>query len=181
MSDFSLFLLSSLFFLLTTTMIHRFLSCLVISLSLICAVSCYPVRTADELISLFKDVTESALKTDIEVLSDLDFSDANLTLPLGTFSDGTCVSFGGVFQGNGHIIKGLRMNNTNKSGYNGVGLFCMLENATVENIVIDSSCSFSGGYVGALSVSYAGSLIVKNATNKAAVNGDSVGVGGFVG
>ena len=96
------------------------------------------MRTADELISLFKDATESALKTDIEVLSDLDFSDANLTFPLGAFSNGTCVSFSGVFQGNGHTIKGMRMKNTKKSGYNGVGLFCMLENATVENIVIDS-------------------------------------------
>ena len=59
--------------------------------------------------------------------------------------------------------------------------FCMVENATVENLVIDSSCLFGGEFVGALSAYYSGSLVIKNTTNKADVSGESVGAGGFVG
>ena len=150
--------------------------------SFLCASLCHsvPVTTADDLISLFKHATGNTVTTNIELLDDLDFSSSTLTLPLGAFSNGTCVSFSGVFQGNGHSIKGLKMNNTNKAGYKHAGLFCSLKDATVENLVIDSSCSFTGDCAGALSVSVTGSLTVKHTTNNAAVNG-SYGVGGFIG
>ncbi len=120
------------------------------------------------------------MKTDIELLDDLDFSSSTLTFPLGVFSNGTCVAFSGRFQGNGHSIKGLKMNNTNNAGYKHAGLFHRLNNATVENLVIDSSCSFTGYYVGALSVSVGGSLTVISTKNKAAVSG-TWDVGGFIG
>jgi hypothetical protein len=138
------------------------------------------VATADDLISLFKHATGNTLQTDIEVTADLDFSSSNLTLPLGAFSNGTCVAFSGVIHGNGHSIKGLRMNNTKNKGYNNSGLFCSLKNATFENLVIDSSCSFTGDSAGALSVSLDGSLTVKHTTNNAAVSG-RWRVGGFIG
>ena len=150
--------------------------------SFLCASLCHtrPVATADDLISLFEHATGNTLQTNIEVTADLDFSSSTLTLPLGAFSNGTCVAFSGVFQGNGHSIKGLKMNNTNNAGYNMSGLFCSLKDAAVENLVIDSSCSFTGDRAGALSVSVGGSLIVKHTTNNAAVNGDWR-VGGFIG
>ena len=150
--------------------------------SFLCASLCHthPVANADDLISLFKHATGNTLQTDIEVTADLDFSHHTLTLPLGAFSNGTCVSFSGVFQGNGHSIKGLKINSANKAGYNMSGLFCSLKNATVENLVIDSSCSFTGWYAGALSVSVTGSLTVKHITSNAAVSGTER-VGGFIG
>ena len=56
-----------------------------------------------------------------------------------------------------------------------------MKGATVENLVIDSSCSFTGYFfAGALSVSLTGSLTATNVTNKAAVSGNE-GAGGFVG
>ena len=100
------------------------------------------VDSAEKLIRLFEEAGGKPLETHIEVTADLDFSFH--TLPLGAFSNGTCVSFSGVFQGNGHSIKGLKMNNTKNEGYNNSGLFCSLKDATVENLVIDSSCSFIG-------------------------------------
>ena len=147
-----------------------------------CADSVF-VETAAELIKLFRDAKGNTLQTDIEVTADLDFSASTLTFPLGVSDDGgTCVSFSGVFQGNGHSIKGLEMDNTYKTGYKGAGLFCSLKNATVENIVIDSSCYFSGygDGVSALSVSVNGSLSLKNVTNKAVVSG-YYRVGSFIG
>ena len=138
------------------------------------------MANAYDLISLFKNATGNTLQTDIEVTADLDFSSSNLRRPLGAFSNGTCVSFSGVFQGNGHSIKSLKMNNQNNEGYKHAGLFCSLMNAIVENIIIDSSCSFTGYSAGALSVSVNGSLTVKHTTNNATVSGTE-NVGGFVG
>ena len=132
---------------------------------------CASVGTADDLISLFNKATGNTLKTDIEVNADLDFSDSSLTLPLGAFSNGTCMAYSGEFHGNGHSVKGLTMNNTNNVGYKYAGLFCGLKDAIIENLLIDSSCSFIGNWAGALSVSVKGSLTVRNTTNKAVING----------
>ena len=118
-SDFSL---SHLLFLMAVTMVHRFLSCLVVSLSLICAVSCLPVSTSFNLVDLFYNAT-GTVKTDIELIADLDFSMTIITLPLGASSDGTCAAFSGVFQDNGHSIKGLKLKYTKQSGFDGSGLF----------------------------------------------------------
>ena len=124
------------------------------------------MSTADQLIDLFKNAAGNTLDEDIELLDDLDFSHASLTLPLGVFSNGTCVPFSGVFQGNGYSIRGLDMKNEGRQGYNNAGLFCSLKNATVENLVIDSSCLFNGYSAGALCVFVEGSLVVKNDTKK---------------
>ena len=140
--------------------------CFVVALSLISTVSCLPVSTADQLINLFKNAAGSTLDEDIELLGDLDFSHASLTLPLGAFSNGTCVPFSGKLQGNGHSIHGVVMKNQDRQVFNDAGLFCSLKNATVENLVIDSSCWFNGYSAGALCVFVEGSLVVKNDTKK---------------
>ena len=138
------------------------------------------MSTADQLINLFKSAAGNTLDEDIELLDDLDFSHASLTLPLGASSNGTCVPFSGKLQGNGHSIHGVVMENQDRKRFNHAGLFCSLKDATVENLVIDSSCSFNGTNAGALCVSVKGSLVVRNVTNKAHVNG-SADAGGFVG
>ena len=69
------------------------------------------VATADELIRLFKDTT-STVSGRITLSDDLDFSASSINLPLGASDDNTCVTFSGTFDGNGHSIKNLRMNNT---------------------------------------------------------------------
>ena len=111
---------------------------------------------------------------------DLDFSDTSLVYPLGASSDTSCVAYSGVFRGNGYSIKGLKMNNADDNKYRKAGLFCGVKDATVENLVIDSTCFFSGTSAGALSVTLLGSLTLKNVTNKANVEGNNE-VGGFIG
>ena len=138
------------------------------------------MSTADQLIDLFKNAAGNTLDEDIELLDDLDFSHASLTLPLGASSNGSCVPFSGKLQGNSHSIHGVVMKNKDSQGFNHAGLFCSLKDAIVENLVIDSSCSFKGYNAGALCVSVNGSLVVRNVTNKAVVSGKEM-VGGFVG
>ena len=136
------------------------------------------VADAQKLIDLFSTATTANLSADIVVTADLDFS--SLSLPLGAFSNGTCVAFSGVFQANGHSIKGLQMDNTGNGEFRDAGLFCSLNVAIIEGLVIDSSCSFTGNHVGALSISVYGSLTVKNTINKAADSGKEY-AGGFIG
>ena len=141
----------------------------------------FEVTSAQQLIELLDLSKANNFDAKITLLDDLDFSFSPLTLPFGVSSDGSCVSYTGVFEGNGHTIKGLVMNNKDNKEYYNAGLFCGLENATFENLVIDSSCSFTGySYVGALSVSLTGSLTATNVTNKAAVSGEVI-IAGFVG
>ena len=161
-------------------MSHHLLCCFVVSLSLISTVSCLSVNNAEQLINLFKNAAGSALDEDIEMLDDLDFSYASLRLPLGASSNGTCVPFSGKLQGNGHSIHGVVMKNQDRQVFNDAGLFCILKDAIVENLVIDPSCSFNGSSAGALCVSVNGSLVIRNVTNKAEVYGTRM-VGGFVG
>ena len=137
------------------------------------------MNSADELIELFQNAEGNALNQDIQLGYDLDFSDANLTFPLGVLTDGTCVVYTGEFKGNGYSVKGLKMNNTNNVTYQNAGLFCNLENTVISSLVIDSSCSFIGDMAGALAVSVTGSLKATNATNHADVNGKT-NVGGLI-
>ena len=138
------------------------------------------VSDAQKLIDLFSDATTTTFHANIVVTADIDFSSSNLALPLGAFSNGTCVAFSGVIHGNGHSIKGLVMDNMKNEGYKNAGLFCSLNDAVVESLVIDSSCSFTGEYAGGLSVLLGGSLTVKNTINNGVVSGTKR-VGGFIG
>ena len=137
------------------------------------------ISSAQELIDQFEN-EENALKTEVVLLDDLDFSQSGRTLPLGVSSNGTCIAFSGVLKANGHSIKNFVVGDTVDDKSKKAGLFCALKDATVENLVIDSSCSFTGYFAGGLSVSVNGSLIATNVRSKASVNGNTR-TGGFVG
>ena len=149
---------------------------------LLCSLLCHSVEVhnAKELIELFKNEKGNSLKSDIELLDDLDFSGSGITYPLGVDSDGKCTAYSGTFQGNGHLIKGLVMNNKNGNVFSSSGLFCSLKDVIFENLIIDSSCSFTGYYVGGLSVTAAGSVSCFNVTNMATISG-SYRTGGLIG
>ena len=139
------------------------------------------MTSAQQLIELLDLSKPNNFNANITLLNDLDFSDSPLIAPFGGSSiPDKRVSYTGVFEGNGHTIKGLVMSNKDNQDCPLAGLFYAFENATVQNLVIDSSCSFSGYYAGALSVLLKGSSTVINVTNKADVSGE-LDVGGFVG
>ena len=151
--------------------------------ALVCLVAISPhataatVKSATELVNLFKSTSGGTISTTIELEADLDFSQITLEMPLNAKSSSACVPYSGVFRGNGHTIKGLVMLNDT---YPHAGLFCTLEGATVENLIIDSSCSFTGNSAGALSAFVTGPLTVTNVTNRGLING-TYKAGGLVG
>ena len=130
------------------------------------------VKTPSEFIQLFE--SETRVTDHIVLANDLDFSEENITAPLG-MHDGTCFSFGGILDGKGHTITML-----NVTSEGNAGLFCSVEEATIQNLVIDSSCLFSGESAGALCPFAMGSITVKNITNRATVYGTRI-LGGLIG
>ena len=138
------------------------------------------VDSAQKLIEVFEASSGNVVEKDIVLLDDLDFSESGLNHPLGVGSNGECVAYSGQFQGNGHSIKGLVMNNENNEGYKGAGLFCNLKDAAFDGLVLDESCSFNGTMAGGLSVLVSGPLTITNSRIKAAVSGVDQ-VGGFIG
>lgn len=108
------------------------------------------VKSADELIALFRNSTTGSVNVDIDIINDLDFSNTDLVLPLGAKSKTICTPYGGVLHGNGHLIKGLVINSQTQTESSDAGLFCALEDAIVMNLVFDSSCIFEGKNAGAL-------------------------------
>lgn len=160
---------------------HNTLFCVAIALGLLTATctGLKKISNPQQLIDLF--ATGIVVNEDIELKKDLDFQKVNLFFPLGLRleGEGSCAPYSGVFNGKGHKIKNLVMNNTDEN-YSGAGLFCHLENATIKDLVIDSSCSFTAESVGALAVMARISLTVSKVTNKANVTGDEL-VGGLIG
>ena len=95
-------------------------------------------------------------------------------------------SFIGKFDGQGHVIKGLK--NTDDGNYRQVGLFGMVGSAVIVNVGIENSTftaknSNCGSLIGSAVGSTNGNTIVKNCYSTAVVssNIDGISVGGLVG
>ena len=114
--------------------------------------------------------------TDGQIVNDLDFSNITLGKPLGLQTDGKCISFRGIIQGNNHTIKGLKMKKNNGHA----GLFCGLDDATIEDLIFDESCTFNGVVAGSLSVMASGNVRLESVVNHAKVSGSSF-TGGLIG
>ena len=132
------------------------------------------VSKADKLLEIVANC-HGSFNTNITLTDDLDFYSAwKQGLPVGT-TPGGCISYSGHFDGNNHRIKNLTFDGSTPSG-----LFCNLVNATISNLIIDSSCSFTGEIAGALSPKASGSLSIINVVNYAVVNASKNG-GGLIG
>ena len=110
----------------------------------------------------------------ITLTNDVDMSQYRWK-PLGVYGGfvitGAVGAFQGSFDGTGHIISGLRINENNKY----VGMFSLVNNSTIKNLTLDSCIVTGTSYVGAL-VGFAERTNVENCNVNATVNGiDEVG------
>ena len=131
------------------------------------------IEFASEIVEKLK--TGSSFSDTITIGKDINF--AGVKTPLGTKSDGGCVKFAGTLDGKGFTFR----NFVTDPQTSGSGLFCELDGATIKNLVIDSSCSFSGSNVGALSHLATGTVNITNVTIKASISVNDDAVGGFIG
>ena len=143
----------------------------------------YQISTAEGL-KWFRDKVNSA-KTKEEtkicavLTEDIDLNNEPWT-PIGIGEDTRKedLPYSGTFDGNGHTISGLNVNYGDKNG----GLFCYVKSATIKNLTVAGSVTYSSGdgiaYGGI--VGCADSSTIENCTNRCTVTGNWL-AGGIVG
>ena len=97
----------------------------------------------------------------IELGANIDFAGETLT-PLGLSDDGTCTPFQGTFDGHNFEIGGLNMSRPNSMS----SLFCSLQDATVQNLVVAASCNVFGDPAASIAA-YACNAVFINVVNHA--------------
>ena len=144
------------------------------------------IKIAKQLLGLFDAGSSTWSSTNIMLDNDIDFStDGVFSAPLLGIKEGSeqeCVLFSGTLNGNGFKIIGL-----NISSESNASLFCGLSEATIENLVFDSTCFFQGkGNIGALSAEAKDlQVLIKNVTNHTNIfcqaNENSCYISGLIG
>lgn len=143
----------------------------------------YQISTADQL-KLFRDKVNSSKTSDetkicVVLTADIDLKNEAWT-PIGIGKDtrNEDLPYSGTFDGNGHTISGLNVNYGDKNG----GLFCHVKSATIKNLTVAGSVTYSSGdgivYGGI--VGCANSSTIENCTNRCTVTGTWY-AGGIVG
>ena len=143
----------------------------------------YQISTADQL-KLFRDKVNSSKTSDetkicVVLTADIDLKNEAWT-PIGIGKDTReeDLPYSGTFDGNGHTISGLNVNYGDKNG----GLFCHVKSATIKNLTVAGSVTYSSGdgivYGGI--VGCANSSTIENCTNRCTVTGTWY-AGGIVG
>lgn len=120
------------------------------------------INSASDLIALSKSVSNGTDFSGTTVLldSDIDFSGEQYEQfePIGNFTNETnCYGFSGSFDGQGHIIRNLKVNSS--SFMLATGLFGFSVGTTIRNTVIDRSCSFFGTQIYEETSSFIGSAM----------------------
>lgn len=143
----------------------------------------YQISTADGL-KWFRDKVNRAKTSDetkicVVLKADIDLKNEAWT-PIGIGEDTgkEDLPYSGTFDGNGHTISGLNVNYGDKNG----GLFCYVKSATIKNLTVAGSVTYSSGdgiaYGGI--VGCADSSTIENCTNRCTVTGGWY-TGGIVG
>ena len=143
----------------------------------------YRISTA-EWLKWFRDKVNSSKTSDetkicVVLTADIDLKNEAWT-PIGIGKDTRKedLPYSGTFDGNGHTISGLNVNYGDKNG----GLFCHVKSATIKNLTVAGSVTYSSGdgivYGGI--VGCADSSTIENCTNRCTVTGRWY-AGGIVG
>ena len=142
---------------------------------------CTRISTAKDLIDIAETVNDKGntfAGTTIYLDSDIDFGN-DLSQKFDPIGENSGIFFSGTFDGQGHSISNLAMSKTKYY----VGLFGYTKSATIRNVVIDSSCSFSmyssgwssygkrhiGGVVGLVESVKHGKSLIENSVNLASI------------
>lgn len=102
------------------------------------------ISSTSAFISFSNDVNTGKSYSGSTVLldSDIDFS-PSLSQQFNPIGANGTKKFDGVFNGQGHTIKGLSLNLSSRY----VGLFGYSNGATIKNVIIDDSCSFTSSFI----------------------------------
>ncbi len=156
------------------------------------------ISSADELVQFATDVNAGAIPEGMQIFltKHIDMSSVIDWAPIGngTFSGSAFegAAFSGTFDGQGYAVKNLKINNDAAPAQAVVGLFGILNNATVKNVVLGEGSSIdvkSTDFlsVGGIAAAAVGNTTIENCDNRAAIKVETgikdkrIEVGGILG
>ena len=126
-----------------------------------------------------KTVHADKLALSYKLVADIDLSAVEGQTPIGRRE----IPFTGIFDGDGHTIKGLNIDGSNGE-FKETALFGGTFGATILNLTVEGSVKSNGNNVGGIVGRAVLPLTVKNCVNKATVDmnviGKMIGIGGIV-
>ena len=134
----------------------------------------YQIGTGAELAWFANQVNGGQYKTKAVLTADIDLGDYAWT-PIG--GNTTTKAYQGVFDGKGHAVKGLYINNATATYQ---GLFAYLKDATISNVAVEGEVS-AKQYVAGIAANMGANTIIDRCVNKAKITGSSTYVGGVTG
>ena len=134
----------------------------------------YQIGTGAELAWLANHVNGGQYATKAVLTADIDLGDYAWT-PIGGST--TAKAYQGEFDGKGHTVKGLYINNATASYQ---GLFAYLKEATVSNVTVEGEIS-AKQYVAGIAANMGANSTIDRCVNKATITGISTYVGGITG
>lgn len=142
----------------------------------------FQIGTAADLTEFNALVTAGNDTAKAVLTADIDMSGVETT-PIGkALPNEEGVHYRGTFDGQGHRIRNLVISN---SDWEYMGLFGMLtDGAVIKNVIIDSSCSFSGkAFMGGIAGGSVGTgyVTIINCGNEATITGTNQNIAGIIG
>ena len=128
-------------------------------------------------------VENVAINPNVKMKNDIDFTGVNFRM-IGR-SDSK--KFNGVWDGQGHRITNLTLENVIEDANSVLGFFAWVRGgSTIKNLIMDSSCSFHGykrvsAFVGVTQANNGGAINILNCVNEATVTANDNPAGAFVG
>jgi len=100
------------------------------------------------------------------LMKDLDYTGATLN-PIGTIT-----KFEGEFDGNGHVIKNMKVESTDSTRHSYIGIFAQTtKESTVKNLTISAAHLVGSGYVGTIAAHLGGRIENCKADDKCVIEG----------
>ena len=136
--------------------------------------SVYQIGTGAELAWFANEVNGGQYTMKAELTADIDLGDYTWT-PIGGTT--TAKAYQGIFDGKGHAVKGLYINNETATYQ---GLFAYLKDATVKDVTVEGEIS-AKQYVAGIAANMGANAIIDRCVNKAKIAGTGTYVGGITG
>ena len=128
-------------------------------------------------------VQNVAINPNVKMMNDIDFTGVSFRM-IGRNSGR---KFNGVFDGQGHRITNLTLEDVTENAKSVLGFFAWVRGgSTIKNLIMDSSCYFHGykrvsAFVGVTQVNSGGAVNILNCVNEATVKANDNPAGAFVG
>ena len=134
------------------------------------------IKDLENLANITNQTTDNTSGTTFVLANDIDLSSVQNWTPIGDYDNTHKYNFRGNFNGNGHVIRNLKVEKT--TGEN-TGFFGRTENAKIENLGIENADVKGTSYVGIMVGGFSKSTI-NNCYTSGSVSGMSY-IGGLLG